>query len=92
MAEGVCLLSNCVVTNTTGSNPVFSANPHAHVAKLADASGLGSDLSEVQVQVLSCAKAFVDQWIDRQATDLKDEGSNPSERAPYKASTWWLSG
>ena len=50
------------------------------MAKLADASGLGSDLSEVQVQVLPCASAFVDQWIDRQATDLKAEGSNPSER------------
>lgn len=62
------------------------------MAKLADASGLGSDLSEVQVQVLSCAQAFVDQWIDRQATDLKAKGSNPFERAPNKASTWWLSG
>lgn len=63
------------------------------MAKLADASGLGSDLSEVQVQVLPCASAFVDQWIDRQATDLKAEGSNPSERAlTQKLQTWWLRG
>lgn len=87
------MLSNCVVKDTTGSNPVFSGGFFfAHVAKLADASGLGSDLFQVQVQVLSCASAFVDQRIDRQATDLKAEGSNPSERELGQAATWWLSG
>lgn len=37
------------------------------MAKLADASGLGSDLSEVQVQVLSCAKG-VRRSVDRSSS------------------------
>lgn len=94
MAEGVCLLSNCVVKDTTGSNPVFSVShtSPAHVAKLEDASGLGSDLS-TGTGSSPVMRTRVRRSVDRSSSyGLEGRGFESFRAWPRASSTWWLSG